>query len=144
MSTLERAIEIAARAHAGRVDKAGAPYLLHPLRVMLRLDDPEARIAAVLHDVVEDSTWTIEQLRAEGFTPEVLAAVDALTHRHGEPYLEYVRRAGQHALARRVKLADLDDNLDLSRIATPTDRDLARLEKYHQARALLTSMSPTA
>jgi len=133
MSTLERAIEIAAGAHAGQQDKAGAPYILHPLRVMLSVKEPAQRIAAVLHDVVEDTPWTLEQLRAEGFGDEVLRAVDALTKRDGEDYLAFVDRAGRDPVARPVKIADIRDNMDESRIARDTDRDRERLEKYRQA-----------
>lgn len=144
MSTLERAIAIAAQAHAGKTDKAGAPYILHPLRVMLGVQDAPARIAAVLHDVVEDSTWTLDQLRAEGFAPDVVAAVDALTKRKGESYEDFVRRAGQDPIAHRVKLADIADNMDPSRIAHPTEEDHARMTKYRGARAILESMGSTA
>lgn len=84
MSTIERAIEIAARAHAGQVDKAGAPYILHPLRVMLAVKTEEQQMAAVLHDVVEDTEVTFNELRAEGFAANVLEAVKALTKRDGE------------------------------------------------------------
>ena len=137
MSTLERAIALAAEAHAGMVDKAGAPYILHPLRVMLRVDGERARIAAVLHDVVEDTDWTIERLREEGFDPEVLAAVDALTRREGEDYYDFCRRAARHPIARVVKRADIEDNLDLSRIPDPTPADHARVERYRRALELL-------
>jgi (p)ppGpp synthase/HD superfamily hydrolase len=137
MATLERAIEIAARAHAGQVDKAGAPYILHPLRVMLAVRSPEARMAAVLHDVVEDSKGavTLEQLRAEGFAAVVVEAVEGLTKRPSEKndYEAFIRRLAPNALAREVKLADLRDNLDLTRIAEPTEKDRARLEKYKKA-----------
>ena len=142
MSTLERAIAIAAEAHAGKTDKAGAPYILHPLRVMLVVHDAAARIAAVLHDVVEDSPWTLDQLTAEGFAPDVVAAVDALTKREGESYEDFVRRAGRHPIAHSVKLADIADNMDLSRIANPTEADHARMAKYSRARALLESLTP--
>jgi (p)ppGpp synthase/HD superfamily hydrolase len=142
-STLERAIEIAVHAHAGRVDKAGAPYILHALRVMLRQHDPAARAAAVLHDVVEDSPWTLEQLRAEGFGDDVVGAVDALTHRPDESYEDYLKRASRHAIARRVKLADLEDNLDLTRISQPTEQDLARLARYRWAWEFLQVETPT-
>ena len=137
MSTLRRAIEIAAQAHAGQVDKAGAPYIQHPLRVMLSLTSPAQRIAAVLHDVVEDTDWTLERLRAEGFDDEVVGAVDALTRRDGEDYCEFIRRAGQHPIARVVKMADLRDNMDLTRIPEPSDGDRARLERYRTALQLL-------
>lgn len=142
-STLERAIEIAVQAHAGRVDNAGDPYILHAIRVMLRQDDSAARAAAVLHDVVEDSPWTLAQLRAEGFGDDVVEAVDALTHRPDESYEDYLKRASQHAIARRVKVADLEDNLDLRRIPHPTEKDLARLARYRWAREFLRGAAPT-
>lgn len=138
MSTLERAIAIAAEAHAGAVDKGGAPYILHPLRVMLRMDGDAARIAATLHDVVEDAKdWSIGRLRTEGFSPEVLAAVEALTRREGEDYFDFCRRAGRDPIARAVKLGDIEDNMDLCRIPSPTAADHARLERYRKARELL-------
>ena len=138
--TIERAIAIAAVAHEGQVDKAGAPYVLHPLRMMLSLDTPDERMAAVLHDVVEDTSVTLEQLRAEGFPVSVIDAVEALTKRDGEAYEEFVRRVAPNRLARRVKLADLRDNCDLSRIAQPTEKDFARVEKYGRAIKYLESL----
>lgn len=137
MSTLERALAIAIQAHAGQLDKAGALYILHPLRVMLQMDTNEERIVAVLHDVVEDSDWSLERLRAEGFSEPVLLATDSVTSRVGEPYDAFVLRAGRNPIGRRVKLANLHDNCDLRRIATPTDRDHARIEKYRRAIELL-------
>jgi (p)ppGpp synthase/HD superfamily hydrolase len=142
VSTLERAIAIAADAHAGQVDKAGVPYILHPLRVMLRVGSTAERIAAVLHDVVEDTPWTLEGLAAEGFAPEVLAAVDALTRRAGESYDAFVARAGADPVGRAVKLADLAENMDLTRLEAPGARDLARLERYRRAVAQLTDGQP--
>lgn len=137
MATLERAIAIAALAHEGQVDKAGAPYVLHPLRVMLACQTPEARIAAVLHDVVEDTAITLEELEGEGFPAEVLEAVAALTKREGEDYEAFIRRVAPNPIAREVKLADLRDNSDLSRIAEPTERDRERIKKYKRAIAYL-------
>ena len=137
MSTLERAITIAAQAHAGQADKAGAPYILHPLRVMLRMNTDEERMVAVLHDVIEDSDWTLDRLRAEGFPEAVLTGIESMTRNPEETYEEYVLRAGRNAIGRRVKLADLEDNSDLSRIAQPTEKDRARIEKYQRAIALL-------
>ena len=131
--TIERAIAIAAAAHEGQVDKAGAPYVFHPLRMMLRLDTPDEHMAAVLHDVVEDTPVTLEQLRAEGFPQAVLEAVEALTKREGEDYEEFIRRVAANRLASRVKLADLRDNCDLSRIAQPTEKDYERIGKYGRA-----------
>jgi (p)ppGpp synthase/HD superfamily hydrolase len=139
MSTLERAIEIAASAHAGQVDKAGEPYILHPLRVMLRLDTQSERMVAVLHDVVEDTNVTLEQLTAEGFPEEVVNAVAALTKLPGESRLEAAARAAANPISRRVKLADNAENMDLSRIPNPTEKDHERLSEYEAVRRLLLS-----
>lgn len=137
MPTLEHAIALAAQAHAGQIDKAGAPYILHPLRVMLRCATNEQRMAAMLHDVVEDCGITLERLRAEGFPDAVVRAVEALTKRDGEDYDAFVRRAGADPIARIVKLADLADNRDLSRLPNPTTKDRERLAKYERATAYL-------
>jgi len=137
LSDLTRAIVIAAEAHRGQVDKAGEAYILHPLRVMLRMRTEPERIAAVLHDLLEDTGWVPEQLRAEGFSEEVLRALDHLTRREGEGYLAFVRRAARDPVAWAVKRADLEDNMDLSRIPHPTEKDRARLERYRQALEIL-------
>ena len=137
MSTLERAIALAATAHEGQIDKAGAPYILHPLRVMLRLETADERIAGVLHDVVEDCGLTLDQLRAEGFSEPAIRAIESVTRRESETYEEFVLRAKADPVGRRVKLADLADNSDLSRLPQITDRDRARLEKYRLAIAAL-------
>ena len=137
MSTLEKALEIAAHAHTGQVDKAGAPYILHPLRVMLAMRHPSERMAAILHDVVEDTAVTLDELRAAGFHSEVVEAVDALTKRKGESRLDAAQRAVRNPIARAVKLADLADNMNLARIPNPSESDLARLKEYEQVRALL-------
>lgn len=133
MSTLERAIAIAAEAHAGQQDKAGESYILHPLRVMQRVGTNEERIVAVLHDIVEDTSWTLQQLANEGFSSAVVDAVDALTRRENETYEDFVVRAGKNALARPVKLADLADNMELTRIKEPGAKDLERMERYKRA-----------
>ncbi len=138
MSTLERAIQIACKAHEGQLDKGGDAYILHPLRAMLRMSTQPTRIAAVLHDVVEDSGCTLEDLAREGFSLEVRNAVDALTRREGEDYLHFVRRAAADPVAGPVKRADLEDNLDLGRIKNPTDRDRKRARRYERALDLLT------
>ena len=131
---LDKAILIAAQAHLGQKDKVGAPYILHPLRMMLRFRTESEMIAAVLHDVVEDSPdWGFERLREEGFTEDIIEAVEHLTRRQEETYAEFVDRAGQHPLARRVKLADLEDNMDLTRLKKLSGNDRARLARYHQA-----------
>jgi len=131
-ASLDRAIAIAASAHAGQVDKAGEPYILHPLRVMLSVP-PEARIAAVLHDVLEDSDISSDDLLAEGFSPENLAVLDAVSRRPGESYHSFIVRCSKNPLARIVKLADLRDNCDMSRLANPSLADWARYEKYMEA-----------
>lgn len=143
MGTLDKAIAIATRAHFGQRDKAGAPYVLHPLRVMLSLSTPEERIVGVLHDVVEDTSVTVGELRAEGFSDEVLAALDAVTKREGEEYMDFVVRAAANPIGKRVKLADLKDNCDLSRIADPTEKDAARIEKYRLAIGVIEAMPTT-
>ena len=137
MSTLEHAITLAAKAHEGQVDKAGAPYVLHPLRIMLCLSTTEERIVAVLHDVVEDCGWSLDRLREEGFSESVTEAIDAVTRRPDEPYEAFVLRAATNPIGRRVKLADLRDNSDLSRIPNPTPKDYERIEKYRRAIALI-------
>jgi (p)ppGpp synthase/HD superfamily hydrolase len=131
--TLERAIAIAATAHAGQVDKGGAPYILHPLKVMLRMSRLEERIVAVLHDVVEDCDISLEDLRQEGFSEEVLTAIESVTKVPDESYEDFVERAAQNPIGRVVKLADLEENSDLSRIASPSWEDLERIEKYRRA-----------
>jgi (p)ppGpp synthase/HD superfamily hydrolase len=137
MSTLERAICIAATAHEGQVDKAGAPYILHLLRVMLALSSEEERIVAVLHDLFEDTIWTADALRAEGFGERIIEAIDGVTRHEGEPYDQFIRRASTNVISRRVKLADLADNADLSRFDAPSDEDRARALKYERAMEFL-------
>lgn len=104
---------------------------------MLRVEGREARIAAVLHDVVEDSPWTLDALRQAGFSGAVLRAIDHLTRREGEDYLDFVRRAARDPIAAVVKRADVADNSDLSRLSTVTDRDRERLARYRAAEAIL-------
>lgn len=139
---LERAIEIAAAAHRGQIDKAGQPYILHALRVMLACEGHSTPIVAVLHDVVEDTNWTLEALRAEGADDDILAALDAVTRRHDELYSDFIERAAQNVIGREVKIADLHDNLDLSRISSPTEADFARMDRYHAALQRLGSQLP--
>ncbi|RON28566.1 MULTISPECIES: HD domain-containing protein [Pseudomonas] len=137
--TLERAIAIAAAAHEGQVDKGGAPYILHPLRVMLRVNTLEERIVAVLHDVVEDCGISFDDLRNEGFSETVLMAIASVTKVPDESYEEFVERVAQNPIGRVVKLADLEENSDLSRIAQPSWEDLERVEKYRRAIGVLRS-----
>jgi (p)ppGpp synthase/HD superfamily hydrolase len=141
MSTIEKAIEIAAREHAGQVDKAGEPYVFHPLRIMFRVKAPTERMAALLHDVIEDTPVTLDDLRNEGFAKEVIEAVEALTKRPGESRIEAARRAAQNPIALVVKLADVADNMDLGRIQNPTERDFVRLDEYKEVREFLQSVN---
>lgn len=142
---LEHAIAIASAAHRGQRDKAGAPYILHPLRVMLALEGAEERIVGVLHDVVEDGgpDWTFERLASEGFAAEVIDALRLVTKRPEdqgddlETYLRFVRRTLANPIARRVKIADIRDNLDVTRMETVTERDAKRLNRYLAALRLL-------
>tara|TARA_B100000446_G_scaffold114671_1_gene106987 strand:- start:346 stop:765 length:420 start_codon:yes stop_codon:yes gene_type:complete len=137
--TLERAIAIAAEAHAGQKDRAGAPYILHPIRLMIQMDSENAMMAAVLHDVVENSVWTLDDLRKEGFSNEVLNAVDSLTHRdkEGEDYWDYIQRAKSDPIAIKVKLADLEDNLNPDRLNEVTEKDEKRFDRYRKAQEML-------
>jgi (p)ppGpp synthase/HD superfamily hydrolase len=145
LSTLERAIAIAAEAHTGQVDKGGAPYILHPLRMMLGLASNDERIVAMLHDVCEDCPgWTFDRLRGEGFADHIIVALRSVTKRDGEEYEAFARRAAADPIGRRVKLADLHDNCDLTRIAAPTAKDLARIEKYRRAIELIGNLGKEA
>jgi hypothetical protein len=150
---LARAVAIAARVHEVQRDKAGAPYILHPLRLMARAATDAERIVGVLHDVVEDSAahpdpalrYPLARLRAEGFTGDLADALDLVTSRPGEDYAAFVERiaaapgrAGH--IARRVKLLDLEDNMTLTRLAEPGDKDWERLRRYHAAHRRLTAV----
>lgn len=139
MSTLRRAIEIATQAHAGQIDKAGAPYIDHPLRVMSMGTTSEEKIVGVLHDVVEDSPWTFEDLAKEGFSEEIIEALRCITKLNDdEDYGEFISRVLTNPLSTRVKINDLRDNMDISRLPQITSEDLKRLEKYRYAYKRLT------
>lgn len=142
MSTLEKAIAIAAQGYEGQVDKGGAPYILHPLRVMLAVEGEHAKMAAVLHDAIEDGVCDMGDLIRLGFPREVIDAVMALTRPPGMSRLDAARMAATNPIARVVKIADLKDNMDLSRIINPTARDHARLREYEEAMAVLKAAMP--
>ena len=134
MPTLEHAIALAVTAHTGQLDKAGQPYILHPIRVMLSLENEVDKIVGVLHDVIEDSRYTLDDLLEMGFTQEILVALDHLTKRDDESYDDYVARTLQNSISRRVKRADLLDNMDIRRMAPVlTDKDMYRLQRYRRA-----------
>jgi len=133
MSTLEKAIAIAVEAHKGQVDKAGKPLILHPLRVMLRMSEETEMIAAVMHDVVEDGGISFDYLRQAGFSEAIIAVIDCLTRRDNESYDNFIERISQNILARTVKCADLEDNMNMLRLKKLSEDDIKRLQKYHQA-----------
>lgn len=138
---LDKAISIAAQAHQGQTDRAGAPLILHVLRVMLTCQTETEMTVAALHDVVEDSpAWTFDRLRAEGFSEAVVAAVDCLTRREDESYEAYIDRLSVNPLARRVKLADLDDNMDVKRFPLMNDTNHDKIARYHKAWLKLSQM----
>jgi len=138
--TIANAVALAARVHATQRDKAGEPYILHPLRVMFRLADETAQMVGVLHDVLEDDEHlTADDLRADGYDEAVVAALEALTKRDAERYEDFIGRVALNPLARRVKLADLEDNMDVRRLPALTGKDLERLGKYHASWRRLTT-----
>lgn len=133
MSDLTKAISIATSAHKNQLDKGGKPYIDHPLRVMKPMTTDAARIVAVLHDVIEDSDYILDDLVAVGFSEEIVQAVEALTRQKGEPYKNYLRRIKTNPIAIAVKLADLQDNMDLTRLPTVTEKDIERQKKYSRS-----------
>ncbi|MBA2941411.1 HD domain-containing protein [Paenibacillus sp. CGMCC 1.16610] len=137
MSTLTKAILLAAKAHDGQTDKGGNPYILHPIRLASKAKTTEESIVAVLHDVVEDSNMTLFDLKNEGFSSNVIAALDCLTRRADESYEGFIKRIKLNPLASKVKLLDLEDNCDINRIPQPTDADYARIDRYKKAIAEL-------
>ena len=138
---LERAIEIAVEAHKGVLDKGGSPYVLHPLRMMFAVTTDEEKIVAVLHDVVEDGEdWDFGRLEKEGFSTEILNALRSVTKiTEDEDYDNFIERALRNPIGRQVKIADLKDNLDVTRIGELIERDMKRLNKYKKALARLTA-----
>lgn len=124
------AYEIAKTAHSGQVDKGGKPYIQHVEAVAKKCQDADTKVVALLHDVIEDTPLTLSDLRGYGFSQEVLSAVDAITKRSGECRTDYLHRVKQNALARQVKIADLQHNADISRIPNPTKHDIERSKRY--------------
>lgn len=137
MANLEKAIALASKKHAGQVDKAGQAYILHPLRIMLKMKNDDQRIVAVLHDVLEDTDTTVVDLISLGFAPHIIDALLALTKKQNESRIEAAFRAVKNSLAREVKLADIADNMDLTRIKNPTLRDKKRLQEYQEVQEIL-------
>ena len=134
----ELALQIAKEAHAGQVDKAGKDYILHPITVASYMDTDVEKTIAYLHDVLEDTSVTVDELRNH-FSNEIVDTVITLTHRKDESYFEYIQRISKSKLAKKVKVADLLHNLDITRIKEPTKQDYERLEKYKKAILYLTT-----
>ena len=142
MDIVKLALETATKAHKGQVDKAGKDYITHPIAVAEKVDTDAEKAVAYLHDVVEETDITLDNLKEMGFPDEIVAAVDCLTKRDGVPLSDYLLRVKGNALARTVKLADLAHNSDISRIPHPTEKDFRRVERYHREAAYLRSDSP--
>ncbi len=137
----KKALKLCFEAHKNQVDKSGLPYVFHPAHVAEQMTDEATTIVALLHDVVEDTDYTLEDLAAEGFGKEILEAVALMTHEDDVPYLDYVAKLKDNPIARAVKLADLAHNSDLSRIGEVDEETRQRLEKYKKAIALLEGKS---
>jgi len=130
---IESAISLALQAHKGQLDKGGQPYILHPLAVMNRVESMEEKIVAVLHDAIEDSEVTLEELRGLGFSEEILTAIQLLTRSTEDSYEEFIEKTTTNRTARNVKIADIKENMNISRIKNPTQEDYNRLDKYRKA-----------
>ena len=138
MVFIEQDIAFAATKHMGQVDKANAPYILHPLRVMMNVSTIQQKIVAVLHDVLEDTNTTVDELYELGCDNDIVEAILALTKLKGESRTEAAKRTLQNPIARVVKIADINDNMDLSRIHSPTNKDFERIKEYQLVRDILT------
>lgn len=133
----KKALALSFEAHKEQKDKSGLPYVFHPFHLAEQMEDEQTVIVALLHDLVEDTQYTLADLRQMGFGEDVLTAIDMMTHDPDVPYMEYVAKIKENPIARQVKLADLRHNSDLSRLSVITEKDIQRREKYLQAIKLL-------
>jgi (p)ppGpp synthase/HD superfamily hydrolase len=133
MNIIEKSLEIALKAYSGQKDKAGQTYILHPLRLMAKMDTDEEMSVALLHDVIEDSDITAEDLLEQGVPEKVVSAVQCLTKVDGEDYDAFVERVLENKLASKIKKADIEDNINVLRLNSVTEKDLERIAKYHKA-----------
>lgn len=133
----KKALKLSFEAHKNQVDKSGMPYVYHPFHLAEQMIDEDTTIVALLHDVVEDTYYTLENLSSMGFSDAIIEAISLMTHSKNIPYMDYVAHIAKNPIAKAVKLADLRHNSDLSRLDIITDKDLKRLEKYKKAIALL-------
>lgn len=129
----DHALRIAIQAHHEQKDKSGREYIMHPIRVAERCKNPKAKIVALLHDTIEDTEVSPASLREEGFPEEIIGAVLSVTKQEGESYEDFVHRASENPIGREVKIADLEDNMDIRRLKEITDEDVVRLQKYLRA-----------
>ena len=135
----KKAMKISFKAHKNQIDKSGLPYVYHPFHLAEQMDDEYSVCVKLLHDVVEDSNYTINYLINIGFPKEVIEAIKVMTHSKDVPYLEYIRNIKNNEIATRVKIEDLKHNSDLSRFDIISEIDLKRLEKYKEALNILIS-----
>ena len=131
------AMKLCFQAHKDQVDKSGIPYIFHPIHLAEQMKDEDTTIVALLHDVVEDTPYTLEDLSAMGFVPQIIAAIRLMTHEEGVPYLDYVAKIKENPIAKAVKLADLQHNSDLTRLDYVNEKALERVRKYGKAMKLL-------
>lgn len=134
---LKKALAIATKAHEGQTDKSDVPYILHPIRVSNRCRTDEERIVAILHDTIEDTDVTPDYLLSEGFPKNIVEAVLSVTRNEGESYEDFVIRSKQNPIGRQVKIHDLEDNMDITRLHSLSEKDLERLNKYLKAYRVL-------
>ena len=133
----EKATQIAIKAHKGQVDKGGHDYIYHPLRVEAKCNSFEEKIVALLHDTVEDGGIAAEYLLMRGFPQNIVNAILAVSRREGEDYFDFIQRCKANPIGRAVKIHDLEDNMDITRLNELTDKDIERLKKYHKAYNIL-------
>lgn len=133
----EKAMQIAEKVHSSQVDKGGKPYINHPVRVERMCSRQEDRLVALLHDTVEDGDIASEYLLTVGFPQEVVDAVLSVSRKRGENYFDFILRCKENPIGRRVKIADLIDNMDITRLNELTEKDIERLKKYHKAYKIL-------
>lgn len=138
-SMTKKALKLCFEAHKNQLDKSGMPYVFHPFHLAEQMTDENTTAVALLHDVIEDTDYTLDDLRKLGFTEDVVSAVGLMTHAEGVPYMEYVAEIKKNPIAKAVKLADLRHNSDTSRLDVVTERDIAREAKYAEAIKLLES-----
>lgn len=136
LSYFERALLVAVAAHKDQCDKGGQPYIFHPIRVAMAQESMEGRVAGLLHDVIEDSDIGLDDLSDE-FPASIIDALECLTKRPGEDYFDYVDRVAENPIARGIKLADLNDNMNLERLPAIGQKDIERHMKYRKAKNIL-------